>query len=232
MSLPMEWMKGMDPTAVLAVVLVIAVVALYLVWTLSRKIVRWGFFAFYAACGFGVLWLLQPLYPRTPVPYLVPAVGGVLFAMIVSMVRSKVMRVVGAIVVLGVAHVLASMWTGLDVGALIGGAMPEVNAGQSAALFDTVKERKFPSIARKLAKRDGEPLPAGWLSEKPYAGFGLDADVRAIREKWSHPGWRVLLAQAVPQSATEVDLWTPGGSVTHATKGLVLKERPTTNDQR
>lgn len=231
MNLPTEWVKGMDATGVLAVVILATVVALYLVWTLSRKIVRWGFFAFYAACGFGVLWLLQPLYPETPMPYLVPAVGGVLFAMIVSMVRSRVMRIVGAIVVLGVAHVLASMWTGLDVGSLVGGAMPEVNAGQSEELYKSVKELKFPAIAKKLAKRDGLPLPTGWLSEKPYAGFGLVKDVADIQAKWSHPGWRVLLAQILPQSATEVDIWCPGGSVARATQGLVLKERPQSSAQ-
>lgn len=230
MNLPTQWMQGMDPTAVFAVVLLAVVVVAYLVWTLSRKIVRWGFFAFYAACGFGVLWLLQPLYPQTPIPALVPAVGGVMFAMIVSMVRSRVMRVVGALVVLVVAHILASMWTGLDVGALVGGAMPEVNAGRSEEMFETVQKRKFPSIARKLARRDGLPLPAGWLSDKPYAGFGLGEDVREIRKKWSHPGWRVLLGQVLPQTATEVDIWTPGGSVEEATEGLALKERPISAD--
>jgi len=226
MSFPLDWMKGLDPAALVAVVLVAGVVTAYLVWTLSKRIVRWGFFAFYTACGFGVLWLLQPLYPQTPVPYLVPAVGGVLFAMIVSMVRSRVMRIVGAVVVLVVAYILATMWTGLDAGALVAGAMPEVKAGQAEEIFAEVKQRKFPAVAKKLAKRDGPLLKAGWLSEKPYAGTGLGSDVKAIREKWSHPGWRLLLAAVLPQTATEVDIWCPGGSVAAATEGLVLKERP------
>lgn len=221
-----EWMRGIDPTLVLAIVLVVGVATAYLVWTLSKKIVRWGFFAFYAGCGFAVLWLLQPLYPKTSVPYLVPAVGGVMFAMIVSMVRGKVMRIVGAIVVLGVAHVLATMWTGLDVGALVGGALPEVKAGASEERFTTVKEQLFPAIATKMAKRDGPRLPSGWLSEKPYAGTGLGKEVDAIRSKWSHPGWRSLLAMVLPQTKTQVDVWCPGGSVKAATDGLVLKERP------
>lgn len=226
MNFPFEWMKGLDPAALVAVVLVAFVVTAYLVWTLSKKIVRWGFFAFYCALGFGVLWMLQPLYPKTSVPYLVPAVGGVLFAMIVSMVRSKVLRIVGAVVVLVVAHILATMWTGLDAGALVAGAMPEAKAGQAQAIFDEVKERKFPAIAAKMAKREGPSLKAGWLSEAPYAGTGLGADVKAIRAKWSHPGWRMLLATVVPQTATEVDIWCPGGSVKQASEGLVLKERP------
>lgn len=223
---PFEWMRGVDPTLVLAIVIVAGVVSAYLVWTLSKKIVRWGFFAFYAACGFGVLWLLQPLYPKTSVPYLVPAVGGVMFAMIVSMVRSRVMRVAGAVVVLGVAHVLATMWTGLDVGALVGGALPEAKAGAAEEQFLKVKEQLFPAVAKKLAKRDGPRLPAGWLSEKPYEGTGLGREVEAIRSKWSHPGWRMLLSKVLPQTETQIDIWCPGGSVANATRGLTLKERP------
>ncbi len=219
-------MRGVDATMVLAIVAVLGVASAYLVWTLSKKVVRWGFFTFYAACGFGVLWLLQPLYPKSSVPYLVPAVGGVMFAMIVSMVRSRVIRIVGAVVVLGVSHVLATMWTGLDVGALVGGALPEAKAGAAEQRFATVKERLFPAVAKKLAKRDGSRLPAGWLSEKPYAGAGMGREVDAIRAKWSHPGWRLLLSKVLPQTETQVDIWCPGGSAKAAADGLVLKERP------
>lgn len=227
MSLPtFEWMRGVDPTLVLAIVLVAGVATAYLVWTLSKRIVRWGFFAFYAACGFGVLWLLQPLYPQTSVPYLVPAVGGLMFAMIVSMVRGRVMRIVGAVVVLGVAHVLATMWTGLDVGALVGGALPEAKAGAAEERFANVKEKLFPAIAKKMAKSSGPKLPPGWLSEKPYEGTGLGREVDAIRSKWSQTGWRSLLSMVLPQTQTQVDIWCPGGSVKAATDGLVLKERP------
>jgi hypothetical protein len=75
-------------------------VSLYLIWRLCRLVVAWGYFAMFFFFGAMASWALMP---HAPVG--VPVAGGLTFASAVSLIRVKIMKVVGAAAVLGAAGI-------------------------------------------------------------------------------------------------------------------------------
>ncbi|MDQ2985095.1 MAG: hypothetical protein M3R13_00040 [Armatimonadota bacterium] len=80
---------------------------LYLLWVAARRVVRWGFFAFYALVGTGLSYvgLLSVNDGRAAtLPYCIAA--GVSFACVCSAIRARIARVVGILFVAAVVAMI------------------------------------------------------------------------------------------------------------------------------
>src|SRR5512140_2869446 len=93
-----EWLKNLAPSvAGYASVAAIAVLAL-IVFRVARRIVQLGYFVLYACVGFGIVYAACVYETRSlHVPLAMPIVGGLAFAATANFVRAKLMRVVGAV---------------------------------------------------------------------------------------------------------------------------------------
>ena len=90
----------------------LALPILYFGWVIARKAVRWGFFLLYGLIGFGVMFVLSKLYPGAPQQLWAQIFAAVSFASICMAVQSRIMRVVGAIIVVVLGYVAAHFFAG------------------------------------------------------------------------------------------------------------------------
>lgn len=98
-----EW----DPAAIALPLGGVLLVGLYCLWTISRKIVRWGYFAFYFLIGALLSAVFVPVSDQVGVAaYVVPFIGGFVFASVVMAIRAKVFRFVAGLMVLVIVNVL------------------------------------------------------------------------------------------------------------------------------
>lgn len=98
---------SVEPNVALITLVTLAVGGGYLVWRVSRKIVRVGYYLFYVCIGAAltgtVLFLTsQPVQPGAL------AIGGIGFSSLVMAIRSKVMRLIGGLTAIGVAITLGN----------------------------------------------------------------------------------------------------------------------------
>jgi hypothetical protein len=80
---------------------------LYFLWVSARRIIRWGFFIFYAIVGtllsYAGLW-----YVEAPAAQLLPysIVAGISFASVCSAIRAKIAKLVGILFVISMVSLI------------------------------------------------------------------------------------------------------------------------------
>lgn len=86
----------------------------YVVWRVCRTIVRVGFFCLFTAIGFGLATVASLALNHQLAPFPVLAGAAVSFGFFVSVIRSKILRAVGAATALVVAHTVGTFWLHSD----------------------------------------------------------------------------------------------------------------------
>jgi hypothetical protein len=94
-------MPALNDPRLLGAAGIVALVGLWLVWALARKVVRVGYFVIAFAAGTAIAWAISGAIQR-PQPWPMLAAEGLAFAWAWSLFRSKVARVVSAIMLLTV----------------------------------------------------------------------------------------------------------------------------------
>jgi len=102
-----NWFRGLPPDAFAWVLIGLSVIAAWLLWRAARRVVKWGYFILYAAIGFGLQMVTQPLYSHVRVPLQYTIIGSLVFAGFCMAVRSRVMRVVGCVATIAIMYVIS-----------------------------------------------------------------------------------------------------------------------------
>jgi len=105
-----DWLKQAQNPLVLYGGGALLATGCYLIWRISRRIVWIGFFVLFTLVGFGLASAISfaTLGQLAPMPFLYTSAIG--FAAFASAVRSKVMKVVGAAIVLITCQTMGSYW--------------------------------------------------------------------------------------------------------------------------
>src|SRR5579862_2372061 len=107
-----EWLKNLNPNvAGYASVAAIGVFALIL-FRIARRIVQLGYFVLYFFIGFGIVYAASVYTTRGfQVPLAMPIIGGLAFATAASVIRAKLMRIVGVVMLIFVFALAGQFWS-------------------------------------------------------------------------------------------------------------------------
>lgn len=218
-----EWVKSLDPNvAGYASVGVIAVLAL-VVFRIARRIVMLGYFLLYFFIGFGVVFAASAYATKSlTVPLSVPITGGLAFAFAANLIRAKLMRIVSAIMLVTLFSLVGRFWTQYTESEKPGGSKSATSENQEAARKGLgAAKAEFQDLLKYMPKEDGK-IAAGWISPEALRKAGITPDLQKVEQK---SAWHTWLTGLYEQEVHELGIWTPGGTVEQARKGLTLKER-------
>jgi hypothetical protein len=220
-----QMLQGIAPSvAGYASVGAIALLAL-IVFRVARRIVQLGYFALYFFIGFGIVytasaWSIKSL----TVPLSMPIIGGLAFAAVASAIRAKLMRIVGAVMLVALCSLAGKFWSQYSAAHKPGGEKSATEQNQKLAMEGLAAARKeFGLIAQDLPHKNGKIAP-GFLNQDEMRRLGLDEPIEKVVQQ---PAWHTLLTGLYKEEKEELGIWTAGGSLEQAKKSLSLKPRPT-----
>jgi hypothetical protein len=220
-----DLLKGLDPNiAGYAGVGVIAVLAL-VVFRVARRIVMLGYFLLYFFIGFAVVFAASAYSTRSlQVPLFMPITGGLAFAVVANMIRAKLMRIVGMVMLIALASLIGKFWTQYTEASRPGGdkSVTAENARLAQEGLKTAKS-EFTDLLKYLPKKDGK-IAGGYISQDTLQKAGLEGDFKKVNQK---PAWHTWLTGLYEQESEDLGIWTAGGTPEQAKKSLKLKERTT-----
>ncbi|HTQ10360.1 MAG TPA: hypothetical protein VMI31_09840 [Fimbriimonadaceae bacterium] len=211
-----EWLKGLDPRiAGGAGLLAVGAIAL-IVFRVARRIVQLGYFVLYAVLGFGIVYGASVYATHSlQVPLAMPIVGGLAFATAASFVRAKLMRIVGAVMLVALCALAGKFWTEYA------GSNRQSDADNRALAAKGLDAAKadFADIARLLPKKDGK-IASGWIPADALRQSGIAPE---IKKRTETPAWHTWLTGLYDQEIQDLGLWTSGGTAEQAKKSLQLR---------
>jgi len=218
-----EWTRNLSPDIYAWVQLAVAAISVWLLWCAAKRLVRLGYFLFFSAIGFVIIYIVQPMPGHGGVPLQYAIVGGILFGAICTAIRSRIFRIAGAVATIALFYFVSDAvvsGVGRDHSSLTT-VHPISDKRLAQVEVDDLKQGRFSEIISDHPKV--KTVPKGWLSEPPFADWGL-----YVREFWSverHPYWHTWLTGIVESKSKKLDIWCPGGTIKKAQAGLELRER-------
>jgi hypothetical protein len=211
-----DWLKQVGPNvAGYATVAAIGIGGLVL-FRVARRIVQLGYFLLYFFIGFGVVFAASAYATKSlQVPLSMPIVGGLAFAGVASAMRAKLMRVVSAVMLVGLFSLAGKFW------AQYADSRKSAPAGNDQLAMHALAAAKqdFDAIARNLPRKNGE-IQAGFISPEQLRKAGIEVPQK-VEQK---PAWHTWLTGLYDQEVEDLGLWTSGGTLEEAKKGLRLKQ--------
>jgi hypothetical protein len=213
-----DWLKQVGPNvAGYATVAAIGVGALIL-FRVARRIVQLGYFALYFGIGFGVVFAASAYATKSlQVPLSMPIVGGLAFAAVASAMRAKLMRVVSAVMLIGLFSLAGKFWSQY---ADTRKSAPAENEQLAAHALAAAKE-DFSAISRYLPHKSGE-IQAGYVSPDVLQKAGIEVPQKVEQKR----AWHTWLTGLYDQEVEDLGLWTSGGTAEEARKSLQIRSRP------
>ena len=148
-----ELLHGMPPWTLAAAGAVI-LAAGFLVWRISRAIVRIGFFVLYAMLGFGLSYGASVMVMGKPAPVPLLASGAALFALAVVSIRSRIWKALTAIAVVAATYIVGKFW--LDRARE---AAPKVEASLKRDLEERAASEARRAVRDALVPARAKPKP-------------------------------------------------------------------------
>lgn len=218
-----DLIKNIDPNvAGYASVGVIAVLAL-VIFRIARRIVMLGYFVLYFFIGFAVVFAASAYATKSiQVPLSIPIIGGLAFAAVANMIRAKLMRIVGAIMLVSLFSLAGKFWTQYTEAQKPGGdkSATAVNAKLAQQGLKSAKG-EFGDLLKYLPQKNGK-VASGYISPDALEKAGINGDFKKVEQK---AAWHTWLTGLYDQEVEDLGIWTAGGTPEQAKKSLKLKER-------
>jgi hypothetical protein len=214
-----DWLHQISPNAAgYASVAAIAVLAL-IVFRVARRVVMLGYFVLYFFIGFGIVYAASAWAIKSfQVPLSMPIIGGLAFAAVANAVRAKLMRLVGAIMLVFLFSLAGRFWSQYAQNSKAAQAKNKDLAYNGL----NVARNEFGALAQYLPSKNGKIAP-GWISPEALRKAGIQPDLKKVDEK---PAWHTWLTGLYNQETEDLGIWTPGGTPDQAKRGLQLKPKP------
>jgi hypothetical protein len=87
-------------------IIALSLPVVWLLWMAARKVVKWGWFLFFAVIGYGIAKGLEVVYSKE-FPVAAEVLGALSFASALSAIRARIARLVGIAFVITVGWLLA-----------------------------------------------------------------------------------------------------------------------------
>lgn len=214
-----EFIQGLSPSvAGYGSVALIAVTCL-IVWRVARRIVQLGYFLLYFFLGFAVVYAASAYTTRSlQVPLSIPIIGGLTFSAVASAIRAKLMRIVGAVMMVALFSLVGKTWTQYTKQE----ATPSNAEKAQAAKALLTAKKEWEDLAPFLPKKGDGTIKPGFVSAEELQKLGVEADFqKVVRNR----AWHTWLTGLYNEEQEDLAIWTPGGSVQQAKKGLQLKAK-------
>lgn len=212
-----QWFQGIDPSvAGYGSVAAIGVMML-IIFRLARRIVAIGYFVLYFFIGFAIVYSASAYTTKSfSVPLSIPIVGGLAFSAVASAIRAKLMRIVSAVMMVALFSLAGKYWSQYAHES----AKPNEEDQQLASKALSTARKEFGDIQEMLPRDAKGRIKAGFLSDSELKEIGVDPDLKKTTQK---PLWHTILTGLFDQETHDLGIWTPGGSVEQAKKGLKLR---------
>lgn len=145
-----DWAKSIDPSVGGYVGIAAMGVLGLVVFRVAKRIVALGYFMLYFFIGFAIGYGATVYATKSlSVPPTIPITSGLGFAVAASAIRAKLMRIVGAVMLVAVASLASQFWARYSQPA-------QTESGQAVG----AKRTKDPSASKKSSKpKSSKPTP-------------------------------------------------------------------------